>query len=139
VIYSALFAALAWQTKSLPLYLTALPTSEILLSVSFLLTASSREMPFGVEAGRRGLLTGFAGSTIVLLFWLAARQNVGDIFANFSRADSAWTVLVLLCGLGAFTFSSYLSNAGLLRVVTSHFNPSPASKPNENSYAKSNV
>jgi hypothetical protein len=140
VIYSALFAALASGTKSLPLYLIALPLSETLLSISFLVTGSTARIPFGPEPGRRGLWTGFAGSAVVLLFWLAARQNLGNIFATFSRADSAWTALVLLCVLGAFAFSGYLSSAGLLRTVSFRFaRSSPPAPPNGTNYAKSNI
>jgi hypothetical protein len=136
VIYSALFALFASQAKWLPLYLTMLAISEILLSASFLRPVTTKAMAFGVEAGRRGLVAGFLGSTVVLLLWLAARWNLGHIFDGFSPANSAWTALVFVGGLAGFAFSNYIANTELFRTIQFLFRrPSEAESLSE-AYAR---
>jgi hypothetical protein len=115
VLYSALFAVAATQTKWLPLYLAALAFSEILLSASFLLPRMAQAGVEETAVGRRGLVAGFVGSAIVVLFWFAVRRNVGNIFADFSSSQLTWTAFVTICGLVMFAVVNYLSNADLFK------------------------
>jgi hypothetical protein len=130
ILYSGLFATLATTTKWLSLYLVLLAVSEILLSATFLLP-SSKAAVFRTEAGRRGLAAASAGAAVVLVLWLAARWDLGHVFAGASLSNAASSLLILLIGLGGFAAFNYLTNTSLFRAAPRMLRRSPEILPGQ--------
>lgn len=140
VIYSVIFAALASQAKSLSFYLVALTLSEVVLSTSFLLLGAGKKAAIRKQIGRRSVLAAFAGSGIVVLLWVAARQDFAHIFVNFSFFSMAWTAGILVLALAVHALFSYLSNTDTFKFAILE-STEPVERPavSEGRLAKSNI
>jgi hypothetical protein len=124
VAYTAVFAAFALVIKSPPSYFILLAVSEIVLSITFLLSSSNSLATFETQAGSRGLVAASAGTILVVALWAAARSNAGHIFGDISASHIAWSLVCWVLALGAFAVWNYATNSKLFRTASPALRPS---------------
>jgi hypothetical protein len=127
VAYSAAFAVVAVLAKSLPLYLTLVVVSEIMLATSFMLRRKSGTAPDYQLAGRRGLLASTAGLATLLVLWTRVRQDPHATFVSVSQSAVLASLTTVLTAVTVFVIVQALINidcpglfprAGLARIPT---------------------